>query len=58
MNLKQIWNQLHRNTPAPIEFEEFEELMNDWAWNELERQRGSISGNIYNPRTERPVDGF
>lgn len=58
MMLKQVWDRMTRDGDPGIEFEEFEELLNDWAWEELTRQREGATGNIYKPERDLPVDGF
>lgn len=58
MMLRQIWDKLVREGEPGIEFEEFEELLNDWAWEELARQREGVTGNIYKPERDLPIDGF
>lgn len=58
MTLKEMWERMGREQDPGIEFEEFEELMNDWAWEELDRQRGSVAGNIYKAESDVPAEGF
>ena len=57
MTLKEIWRRLNRTEETSLEFEEFEELMNDWAWNEFNRQK-SVTGDIYKPEPDNQVQGF
>ena len=56
MTLKEIWIRTIKDD-STMEFEEFEELLNDWAWEEYERQR-SANVNGYQPKSELPVEGF
>ena len=58
MTLKEMWTRLSRESNPGIEFEEFEEMMNDWAWQELERQRGSVTGNVYKVESDIPTEGY
>lgn len=59
MNLKDIYTRLTRNDSTAVEFAEFEELMNNWAWEEYDRQRSSATGNIAIKNIlDKNIEGF
>lgn len=57
MTLKQIFERLTRNQDPGITFEEFEQQMSDWAWNEYDRQHESVVGKVRNIY-DRDIEGF
>lgn len=57
MNLKQVYKNLTKNDNEALEFQEFEELMNNWAWEEFDRQYSNSNIAIKNI-LDKNLEGF